>query len=733
MKVYQLDIPQIESAYKTDAKNGLNHTLEADMVSKENGILNFIFCAFKECKAKFSYVHIVALICFSISMIFSILNQTWALFGCCLASLFLLILLFFIECGALRHLKNKYFNHIKACDENVVVIRNSLKQTVAVSQLQIGDVVVLEEGTVLRGDARIIASNRLFADESLVFGKTIPVAKDFNVVEGENVLPEDQKNMLWKGSFIASGSGSAIIVALDEDCYIYKTGGREKRGQRSCVYNRRNNIGKILSLAFLLICILLFLIAAIFSGRWVETVAILGALMVLICLEPVSCITEWNYYYSAQKLYAQGALVRNIEVFDGINKEQDVYFDGNALIDGQLNYRDTIVLEGDEKTILSYFALSTDEKLIDSLDPALKNFDLSHQKIAKMMPVFRKEEDPSANSFCLFTDEGNSMLVASGYWKKMLSYVALPEEDLLNIADELEIHGKMVYLIASKKMGLIPGSLSADAMAGGLKPIAFIVFDIANNDQMYQMISRFKRSGMRAHLIHTYSDNFSKNLCKLYDMDDVVSTVPGKKSYSVPGAGSNVVFNDASMIEKEEASLILTRGTMPQKILYAVKCMFCGIDRCLNFIGIISAFLLFSVFILIFKEVPAQSLLFPLLLFQPILIGLCYFLAETVRNCNQSKRSLWMGGLFGAPILIAALIGCDMALLVPGLSVILYAVVLWVGALKHRGFQPMDLIVIAVILILALLPWFFIGGNWLVAVLFSVFPAAAAFILDLIY
>ena len=731
MKIYQLNVQQIETKYDTNINVGLKTKETENTISGNKGFLQLLLGTIGECKGKFSYVHIVTLVYFSISIIFSILNQSWALLACCISALCLFFALFFIECSALFYLKQKYFKHIESGDENVCVVRNGIEQTVIVSQLKVGDLILLREGTVLRGDARIISSNRLFADESVVFGKTISVAKTADIIVDDNVLPEDQKNMLWKGSFISSGEGTAVIVALDDDCYIYKTGGREKRSQRSYVYNQRNNIGKVLSLAFLLLCFIALLLAAIISGRWVESFAIFGSLNILICLEPVSCITEWNYYHSAQKLYEQGALVRNIQVFDRINKEKDVYFDVPALLKSQLKYQQTVAICSDEKTALSYFALATNETV--DLGDQLDKYDTSVPKLEKMLPVFRKEEDGCGNSFCLLTDQGDSSLVATGYWRRLLPYVGHLDNELEKMAEEMEIHGKMVYLLAANKTDLFPGSLSALAKSYPLNAIALIVFDIKVNIEIYEMIARLKKSGMRVHLINENSEHFGKNLCKIYDMDDFLPTPPQKQNCSVPASGSGVVFDDASMIEKEEASLILTRGTMPQRILYAVKCMFCGINRGLNFLGVAAMFLLAGVFTLILKGEQAQAILFPLLLIQPNLIALCYFLTETVRNCNQSKRSLVIGALFGISTLIAALIGCDMTLLVPGLSAVLYVVVLWGNALKYRGLKIKDLIFILLALLIAIVPWIFMSGNWLVALILSVFPAAAALILDLIY
>lgn len=728
MKIHQLDIKQIESAYNTDIENGLINVNNDEVYAKGNKFTDLIVGTYKESVKKFSHIHIIAAVSLALAMIFGILNQTWLVFWSALISMIIYFLLFFAECGGLYFLKKKYFKHIENFDKKVTVLKNGIETIIPLSDLHIGDVICLKEGTILQGDARIVSSNRLFADESVVFEKTIPVAKTDVAIAEENILPEDQKNMLWKGSFISSGSGIAVVVALDEDCYIYKTGGRQKRNQRSYVYNRRNNVGKIISFVFLFLCVILFLLSAIISGRWTECLAVFGIFTVFLSLEPISCITEWNYYRYAQKLYLQGGLVRNIAVFDEIEKENDIYFEADMLLSGQQKFRQTIVINGEERVALSYFSL-----LNNSLVLPLDKYDLSVDKLERLLPVYRKETDEYGNRFCLFTDEGESILALCGYWRRISSYIDSVQDEFYKMAEELEIHGKMVYLLATSKKALTPGSLVSMAKTKKLQPMSFVIFDIEKNDQTYQMINRLKRSGLQTHLINPYADQLGDNLRMVYDLNGVMTSAPDKKSCSIPKSDSNVVFDDASMIEKEKADLILAEGIMPQKIVYAVKCMFCGINRSLNFIGMIALWSLIGVFILILRDAPIHSILFPLLALQPALIVSCYYLTETVRNCNQSKYSLWMGLLFGVPILAAALVGCDMTLMVPGLSVILYGLTLLVRSLRYRPIKIMDGAVIFASLFFVAFPWFFIGGNWLVALLFAIFPAAAAHILDFIY
>ena len=142
----------------------------------------------------------------------------------------------------------------------------------------------MEKGTVLHADARVIEGNLLFADEKIVFGKTIPSEKTDMPLLEDNLQPEDQRNMLWKGSYIASGKGKAVVSALENECYIYKTGGRRKKGQRSIIYNRQNNIGRIVSILFAVVGALFALIAALATGLWIESIYIYAVLLALFYL-----------------------------------------------------------------------------------------------------------------------------------------------------------------------------------------------------------------------------------------------------------------------------------------------------------------------------------------------------------------------------------------------------------------------------------------------------------------
>jgi magnesium-transporting ATPase (P-type) len=76
-----------------------------------------------------------------------------------------------------------------------------------------GDLLVLESGSRVAADSRLVQATALRIDESLLTGESLPVDKRADpVLPGEAPLAE-RRNMVFAGSFVASGRGLAIAVA----------------------------------------------------------------------------------------------------------------------------------------------------------------------------------------------------------------------------------------------------------------------------------------------------------------------------------------------------------------------------------------------------------------------------------------------------------------------------------------------------------------------------------------
>ena len=335
---------------------------------------------------------------------------------------------------------------------------------------------------ILHADARIISAENLYADENYVFSSSIPARKSFEALSPPNLLPELQENMLWKGSFIAKGSGRAIVTDLGENCYIDKTGGRASEKQHSGFYNKQRNIGQFSSLAYICLLLIVFLIAAVCTSRFVELILLLGVMCSFIALNPVLLLTEWNYYRTAELLYQRGAHIRTIESFDGMSKEKNIYYSTKELLDRQISYDEIISLDERGENQLSYFALCVGKyPIYSAVKDSFAKLGINYEKLERNFPVYRSEKDENGVIFSLFANEGKSTVVAAGYWKDVLPYLSRYEDDLLQKIDAAEAEGKYIWLMAVSSIDLIPNQLDRSSLMGKMKVRSFLSFNILEN------------------------------------------------------------------------------------------------------------------------------------------------------------------------------------------------------------------------------------------------------------
>ncbi len=92
------------------------------------------------------------------------------------------------------------------------VLRANSVVTLPAEQLVPGDIILLGEGQKVPADARLLDANNVRADEALLTGESLPVAKRTASLKGKKEVFE-QTNMLFQGTFIVSGEASAVVVA----------------------------------------------------------------------------------------------------------------------------------------------------------------------------------------------------------------------------------------------------------------------------------------------------------------------------------------------------------------------------------------------------------------------------------------------------------------------------------------------------------------------------------------
>ncbi len=108
--------------------------------------------------------------------------------------------------GALDALRNMMV-------QEALVLRGGEQRRIPARELVPGDVVVLEGGDKVPADIRFIDVNDVHVDESSLTGESVPVAKRSAALEGRNLVPGDQANIGFSGTFVTRGSARGVVVA----------------------------------------------------------------------------------------------------------------------------------------------------------------------------------------------------------------------------------------------------------------------------------------------------------------------------------------------------------------------------------------------------------------------------------------------------------------------------------------------------------------------------------------
>ena len=145
------------------------------------------------------------------------------------------------------------------------VIRNGQTSEINAEELVPGDIVILEAGNYVPADCRIIESFNLKIEESSLTGETEPILKDENKIIKEKTSLGDMVNMAFMTGIVVNGHAKVVIT---------ETGMNTKVGQianmmindespETPIQKKLNQVGKILGLVCLFICLIIFIIGIV--------------------------------------------------------------------------------------------------------------------------------------------------------------------------------------------------------------------------------------------------------------------------------------------------------------------------------------------------------------------------------------------------------------------------------------------------------------------------------------
>lgn len=141
------------------------------------------------------------------------------------------------------------------------VLRDKNVITIPAQELVCGDILMLESGVRVPADCRLIDTYNLSVDESLLTGESLAVTKSHNSLIDENAIIGDRINMVFNGTIIVRGRGTAVVTDVGTKTEIGKISDHllEADITESPLEIQITQFGKKLSLAIGITILIIFL------------------------------------------------------------------------------------------------------------------------------------------------------------------------------------------------------------------------------------------------------------------------------------------------------------------------------------------------------------------------------------------------------------------------------------------------------------------------------------------
>lgn len=229
-----------------------------------------------------------------------------------------------IQEGRTRSILQSLRRFIKA---TTIVIRDGKKKLIDDVEVTVGDIVLLQEGERVPADAYVIDVTHLQLDEAILTGESKPVYKSQNII----CTPEqeqDPSNIVYKGTYVLSGFGKALVFATGVQTEIGKIHvGVEKLDTDMPLKKEIDRLSYWLLVGVLTICFTLFLMG-LFAGQPLrELLVMLTALFICVVPEGLPVVMTLVLVTGVYRMAKQKVLVKHMQAVEGLGRTDVIAID----------------------------------------------------------------------------------------------------------------------------------------------------------------------------------------------------------------------------------------------------------------------------------------------------------------------------------------------------------------------------------------------------------------------
>lgn len=213
------------------------------------------------------------------------------------------------------------------------VLREGREEIIPDAELVPGDLLLLEDGDRVPADARLLGATGFRVDEAALTGESEPVLKETGALTGEDLIPAEQKNMIFRGSLVVGGTARALVVATGVLTVIGKISTKlEKLDAEMPLHATIRRLSRLIIITVLALGALLFAVGTAYGHGGQEMFALVVAIAVSAIPEGLPIVVTLVLATGVSRMARRQVLVRRLQAVEALGQAKVIAVDKTGTV-----------------------------------------------------------------------------------------------------------------------------------------------------------------------------------------------------------------------------------------------------------------------------------------------------------------------------------------------------------------------------------------------------------------
>ena len=380
-----------------------------------------------------------------------------------------------------------------------------------------GDIVELDAGDLVSADARLISAKDLHVHQAALTGESMPVERTAVADALAEVSPANGDGIVFAGTSIVSGHGSAIVVATGRSTMFGEIAAQLATRRPPTEFDRGVARFGVMIVETILVLVVIVLGAGILLHRdMLESLLFAVALAVGLTPEFLPMITTVTLASAAARMAKRRVIVKHLGAIQNLGSIDVLCTDKTGtLTTGDMTLARWVGVDGatseharDLGYANSYFATG----IGNALDVALRRSGSAAPAYTKVDEIPFDFERRCAT--VVVADAGGHLMITKGAPEQVIARCALGAEAAAHaraVADELASDGSRVLAVAQRRAAGKPAYTHGDEQE--LELVGYLVFADPIVPGVDSALAALRADGVEVKIVSGDSEQVARAIC----------------------------------------------------------------------------------------------------------------------------------------------------------------------------------------------------------------------------